>query len=750
MSVEGCTELVAGDLRWNLQPGRTYTIGRAADADVRLDHPEVSRTHATMTFEAPGGWIVRDAGSLNGLHTDGRRVPHIRLDATTAVRVGSSPDAPRLSLEDAQHPAPSPATVTIARRGSGVAVTIGRDHANTIVVDDLLVSRSHVRATPHADGFWIEDLDSLNGTYVNGTPIRSELLTPGDLLTVGHHEFRIVGDELVMTEADTRVSLRAEGLGYRLPTGKVLLADVGFDLPASGLLAVIGPSGAGKSTLLGALTASRPATSGTVTFDGRDLYANYAELRDRIGVVPQDDVVHPQLTVRQALEYASLLRFPSDLDTSARRARIAEVVGELGLRAHTDTRIDRLSGGQRKRTSVAMELLTQPSLLFLDEPTSGLDPGLDKSVMTTLRDLAHDGRTVVVVTHSVANLDLCDRVLLLAPGGHVAFYGRPEHVRPYFDGADYPDIFSAVAADPLDHADRFARHRTDTRPAAHAQHESSPLSAGPRRRQSAIRQAVTLGRRHLTVLAADRSYALFIALLPLVLAALVAAVPGKAGFGMPAAPDLSEAAELLVVLMVGAAFMGMASSCRDLVGERPIYRRERAVGLSPHAYLLAKLAVFGLLAAVQSALLVGLVFLVKPPPDTGVVIGAGWLEIYAAVVLTAFASASLGMVISSVVSTTDQVMPLLVVAIMAQLVVCGGLIPVVGRAGLEQLAWVAPSRWGYAAGAATVDLLGHPGVDHDDLWRHEAGVWTADIGALALIALIGALVTAWRVGRIRR
>ena len=205
------------------------------------------------------------------------------------------------------------------------------------------------------------------------------------------------------------VSLEARDL--RVQAGsKVLLDSVSFPIPERCLLGVIGPSGAGKSTLLGALTGMRPADSGSVLYDNRDLYRDYAELRHRIGLVPQDNIMHTHLTARRALNYAAELRFPGDTSKRERTRRVSEVMEELGLTSHANTRADRLSGGQQKRVNVALELLTKPSLLFLDEPTSGLDPGLDKSVMEQMRDLAHDGRTVVVVTHSVDNLDTCDRL----------------------------------------------------------------------------------------------------------------------------------------------------------------------------------------------------------------------------------------------------------------------------------------------------------------------------------------------------
>jgi hypothetical protein len=223
--------------------------------------------------------------------------------------------------------------------------------------------------------------------------------------------------------------------------------------------------------------------------------------------------------------------------------------------------------------------------------------------MQTLRSLADGGRTVVVVTHSVANLGLCDRVLLLAPGGEVAYFGRPEGLLPFFGQENFADVFQSVAADPKGTAERFRatlpgpvsptpRFANDGGPGHDAHHGQGPgqgqehergagPAAEPRRQQPRVRQAAILGRRQVRVLVADRSYALFTALLPFVMAALVMTVPGAAGFGPPSRPPTGEATQLLVVLIVGAAFMGLAASARDLVGERPIFLRERAVGLAP-------------------------------------------------------------------------------------------------------------------------------------------------------------------------
>ncbi len=297
---------------------------------------------------------------------------------------------------------------------------IGRALENELVVSDLQVSRHHAEFHAMPDGrFEIRDLGSHNGTFVNGMPIgkgSSALLGPNDIVGVGHSTFRLVGDRLEEFVDTGEVSFSARHLTVTVDGGKQILKDVSFGVPEKSLIAVIGPSGSGKSTLLKALTGYRPANQGDVLYDNRNLYKQFAELRQRIGLVPQDDILHKELSVKKALKYAAKLRFPADTTGAEREARIDEVLRELKLDVHKEKKVTSLSGGQRKRVSVALELLTKPSLIFLDEPTSGLDPGMDRDVMQLLRGLADDGRTVLVVTHSVAELALCDKLLVMAPG----------------------------------------------------------------------------------------------------------------------------------------------------------------------------------------------------------------------------------------------------------------------------------------------------------------------------------------------
>lgn len=292
-----------------------------------------------------------------------------------------------------------------------------------MVIDDIRVSWHHAILHPEAGRWTIEDEESTNGASLNGQPVTRGPVGPGDIVGIGHSAFCLVGDALQKFVDTGEVSLDVQGLGVTVgragkggrtrrqdPAGPGLLPGRGEKC----LLGVVGPSGAGKSTLLNALTGRRPADSGTELDDGRDLYRDFAELRRRTGLVlvPQDDILHAQLTVRKALDYAAELRFPQDNAKAERRERVAEVIRELGLGERADQPIHSLSGGQRRRVSVTLELLTKPSLLFLDEPTSGLAPGRDRSVMNMLRGPADDGRTVIVVTRSGLSLEVRDRLLV--------------------------------------------------------------------------------------------------------------------------------------------------------------------------------------------------------------------------------------------------------------------------------------------------------------------------------------------------
>ncbi|MDO5064010.1 MAG: ATP-binding cassette domain-containing protein [Actinomyces bowdenii] len=660
--------------------------------------------------------------------------------------------------------------------------TIGRAPDNALVLDDPLVSKHHARVDLTPQGIVVTDLGSTNGIYVAGQRVPTVQVTQPVVVGMGSTFVSISPDGLCEVQVSGGVSgeLVGKDLTFRVNSGQLTLLDgISFSLPGNELLAVVGPSGAGKSTLLKALTGEQKAQEGQVLFDGLDVYEHYPVMRNKIGVVPQNDVVHAALTVRQTLEYAAELRFAKDVTKAERKQRIAEVLEDLDLSAHVDKRVKKLSGGQRKRVSTAIELLTRPSLLFLDEPTSGLDPQLDRDVMDLLASLAHGtrpgdtGRTVVVVTHNENHIDRADKVLILAAGGKPVYYGSPREVLPYFrarlgeiaahgqlllnapkgtlpdppavDG--YADVYALIR----NHTAELRAHLEATVPSTRrggARPAQSTPAPEQRRtaKQSAVRQISTLVRRHLRIIAADPSYLAFMLILPVIMGLLTKAIEGSDGLSIPDYPDptpdnpviiySTQAIELLVILITGAAFSGMAATIRELVGERDVFLREKAVGLRSGSYMMAKAIVLALIVTVQTAVMVGIALALNKAPSDAVLMGSPGLELAFCCWAVAFVSGLLGLAVSAFVSSSEQVMPVLVVSIMAQLVLSGGIIPIDGRAVFEQLSWFMPARWGYAMAAATTEMNTIIPTREDGLWDHEVGQWLMNYGILSAIGLV--------------
>lgn len=643
----------------------------------------------------------------------------------------------------------------------GRVMRIGRALENELVVSDLQVSRHHAEFHATPDGrFEIRDLGSHNGTYVNGQPIAkggSQLLGPNDIVGVGHSTFRLVGDRLEEFVDTGEVSFSARHLTVTVDGGKQILKDVSFGVPEKSLIAVIGPSGSGKSTLLKALTGYRPANQGDVLYDNRNLYKQFAELRQRIGLVPQDDILHKELTVKKALKYAAKLRFPADTTGAEREARIDEVLRELKLDIHKEKKVTSLSGGQRKRVSVALELLTKPSLIFLDEPTSGLDPGMDRDVMQLLRGLADDGRTVLVVTHSVAELAICDKLLVMAPGGSVAYFGPPEEALNFFGYDTWADVFSAFEnyrdydwAGRWKGSQHYQMYAADIDAVAPQSVQMPPMQAmKPPKPQGWMSQFVTLVRRYTSVIASDKGFLALTVILPLVLGSVSLLI--DSGKGLLPNPMINQATgqpvpngtatTVLLILAVGACFAGAANSVRELIKERVIYERERATGLSRSAYLMSKVFVLGFITVLQG-LMVGVIgFASREIPKEGLVFGSATLvELSVPIMALGFTSMMFGLIISALVKTAEKTMPLLVMFAIIQVVFTGCLFALNGAVGVNQFSYLMPSRWAVGAAGATLDFnkISPPGKgnSNDPLWEHTVGTWGMDMAALIVLGII--------------
>ncbi len=721
MAASGSLQLEFGTEQHLLELGDELIIGRDPAGTLVIDDPRVSRRHIQISA-TNSGWVVEDLGSRNGTFYDGQPVERLTLTGPCVLRLGDAVVGPELRLRPTE-PAPAPDITAIdlgkaeaTYRPDTQVTTIGRDPTNDIVLDDLMVSRRHAELRASGpDTYEIADLSSHNGTFVNGRRAYRIELRLGDVVRIGRHTLVVTPEGLSEFEERGGVAYAAAGLSVRTKRGAVILDGISFALDEATFLGVVGPSGSGKSTLVNALTGQHPATDGSVFYAGRDLYHEFEHLRRLIGFVPQDDVLHMELTVRKTLDYAAELRFPPDVSQAERSARVDEVLEELGLTARADVVISSLSGGQRKRVSVALELLTQPSLLILDEPTSGLDPGYERSLMELLARLAQAGRTVVVVTHSVQSLHLCDRIMCLAPGGRLAWFGPPHRLTTYFGREDYQEVFSDLTLvegevwqerflSHPDHATFVAAPLSRYRPDPSA---GRPDSRMPR--WAWFRQFSVLTRRSLSILFADRrSIGLLVGMaVAMSLLMLVALPSGElTKLALPQVRLASKAPLVLLVLVLGATVLGAFNSIREIAKELPLYRRERAVGLSISAYVASKAVVLGGITTLQAVMLGAMGAARQGGPDDALLFGWPMGELILVLILTGWAAMGLGLVVSAALNTVDKAMTMLPVILVIQLVLgAGGIFPeFTDKPVLKQSSFVSSTQWGFSGVAAISDL----------------------------------------------
>jgi ABC-type multidrug transport system ATPase subunit len=532
--------------------------------------------------------------------------------------------------------------------------------------------------------------------------------------------------------------------------GHEVLRDISFTAHLGTLTAIVGPSAARNSALLELLAGTRELSSGRTTVDGHDVHAEPESMRTRIGIVRRDECLHPRLTVEQALGYAAELRLPPDTALEHRRRVVDQVLEELELTPHRATRISKLSPEVRRCASLAVELITRPTLLVVDDPGAGLDAAQHDHVMEILRRQADIGCVVVVAMSSrapLSNLNICDQVLVLTARGAMAFAGTPLQVESAMGTSDWAKVLEQVGADP-DGAHRAfrARQQALAPPTPPEVAAPWPLPA----ELATKRQLRLLARRQLRLLFADHIYFLFLAVLPFLLAALTLLIPGDSGLARPnpSSSNPHEAIEILAALNIAAVVVGTALTIRALVEERRVFRREQAVGLSTPAYLAAKIIVFGLAALILTAILFAIVVVVKGGPvHSAVLLGDATAELYVSVAVTALVAAVVGLALSATGNRLREVLPLLVVVILASLLFNGSLVQLVSRWGFQQISWFVPAQWGFAASASTVDLRRVDALAANALmWTHYSGWWVFD---MAMLLVFGAGAAGFALYRLR-
>jgi ABC-type multidrug transport system ATPase subunit len=728
----------------------SITIGRSDDNDIVVGSNIVSRSHARLERSDGGYQLIVLPQASNPVYVDGYPISEShQLRHNDKLRIGGQDPGSMVTMT---YNSPSEAIaqeaieITFDEKST---ISIGRDPANNIVLDMPQVSRNHAEIERVGQRFRLIDLNSSNGTFVNDEQIVGEAwLKPTDTVRIG--SYRFVVSEESLAQFDDSLSLEVEAIGLNKWVRKDLniLKNISLLFQPREFVVVVGQSGGGKSTLVDAIAGYRPATNGQVFVNGTNVYKNFDAIRNIIGFVPQRDIIHMELTVFQALDYTAQLRMPPDTTKEERHKRVMEVLDDLDLTHRKDVQISGLSGGQQKRVSIGVELLTKPGLFFLDEPTSGLDPGTETALMQLMRRLADQGRTIVLITHATKNVMLADKVLFLARGGYLTWFGPPDEALAYFDQyrsererrtrpMEFDQIY-AILEDPSkgtpeEWADRYQNHPAYEeyirKPLAERHEElagtiqeqptTAPVTSQTRKQVSSLRQFVILSKRNLNILFRDRfSLALMLLVAPLVglLDVILATIMGSDPFNFVDG-DMPSVIITLFLLTIYGVTVGALSQMREITKEKEIYKRERLVNLKIVPYILSKIWVALLLALYQAATYVIIHYLAFDMPGGTLEFGI----IYISLALATMAGMMLGLFASTVAPSSNAAPLMVILLILPQIVLGGALVPLP-----EFVSAPMSTRWAFQAFMGTVGVGSDVAADP---------CWTLGLEEQALLTL---------------
>jgi ABC transport system ATP-binding/permease protein len=712
-------------LRFELTQARQQLGRDRGQCDIVIpdDWAVISGCHAV--FQQVGGdyQIVDGDGkkpSTNGLFLDHTRVTTtepLRLNSSMQLRIGQNPK--NQILLTYRNPAiAEPQFPTQLRQRciplQDQKIVIGRDAGADLCLESPVISRRHAVIVPRSGrGHILEDC-SANGIFANGQKVNGTIpLTEGMVLNLGPFTLVVQQQQLILSDAGNQIRLDAHQLVRQVMdqagAKRRLLDDITLAIEPGQFVALVGGSGAGKSTLMRTLLGIDPTTAGKVLINGNDLRTNFNIYRNQIGYVPQDDIIHGELTVAEVLTYAAKLRLPPDANL---KQVVALTLEQIEMTPRQNVLVRKLSGGQRKRVSIGVELLADPKLFFLDEPTSGLDPGLDKKMMQLLRKLADQGRTIVLVTHATSNINLCDRIAFLGFGGRLCYFGPPQQAGTFFGiNGDFADIYNELEQGEAtvqqwahrysqsDYQHKYVANHISLNPT-----QSTIINPPTQVKPSFIHQTGLLMQRYGQLVLRDRvSLGLALVTAPIGIGLITLATRDKQPLVLGTADDAGLAGLALKVLFVftcAAIWVGLSGSLQEVVRERAIYARERLVNLGIPAYLGSKVGILGALALVQTLLICGVVTIGFKSPSAVLmpwVLGLGVTSF-----LTLVTSFSLGLMVSSMVKNPGQANSALPLLLLPQIIFSGVLFTSEGVS--KMLGWLMLSRWSIGAYGSLVNV----------------------------------------------
>ncbi len=748
-------------------------LGRDPACEVAFDaaaYPRVSGEHARIERTAAGLILTPRSQSNKTLLNDQPIARPAALKIGNRIRLGfTGPTLEIVSVEDQPSEEFGATAQADARhlnllRGSLVAERfevggggiIGREKgAVQFLLDHPHVSRRHACLEVENGDVVLTDLGSANGTHVNGRLITGPtILQPGDRIDIGPFSLRFDGEAFVSRSRSNNIELVARKLtrvaedqATRKPL--TLLHNITLVIRPREFVCLLGPSGSGKTTLLTTLSGRNAPDGGCVTINGEDLHANFEALKRDIAVVPQKDLLHESLALGKALRYTAELRLPSDTGRDEIESSVSAILDIVGLSNRRATLIRHLSGGQVKRASLANEMIAGPSLLFVDEVTSGLDEQTDREMMELFRQVADSGKTVVCITHNLANVEAtCHLVVILTEGGRLAFIGTPEEAKSYFGVSRLGDVYRQLAErKPEQWQEAFVSSPLFTRYVlerltVETEEENERRQQRERDEQPAVnpfRQTGILIRRYVSIWQGDLQALLATLGQSLLVAVLLGIVFGR----LDAVGNPLERAQwtinLLFLLNVSCFWFGCNNAAKELVKERVIYERERDFNLRIDSYFASKCGVLVLIAWIQMFLLFGIIRLWCGPAGSAL----GQVVVLASL---AAAGTMLGFLISALARTEEVAAALVPIAIIPQIILAGVIAPLRGFGKLLADALIT-SRWAARALHALLpeDMLVVPQGDRVT-YRGPIVMLTLHV----LVFAAATLVVLWRQGREKR
>lgn len=675
--------LVYDEKRIRLSEGEPIVVGRFGHgADIEINDGMASRRHAVVKM-CEGMPFLQDAESANGVRLNDLIIsPNEWIPLSDGDSFCVVDRHFKLEMDHGNEDL-SAFREKIIQKG---VISIGRENTNEIQLEDSTVSRQHAIISHENGRFWLEDLKSTNGTLLNGNRItgKVEIFENDDILISLN---KISLSEGVVDLRESKAAISAVGISKTYSNGKVGLQRLSIDIPSASIVALMGPSGCGKSTLLKCLNGDNPATSGQVYIHGLPLdKENYNLLKKKIGYVPQDDIIHRDLTVYKTLYYAAKLRLPDDTTAQEIEARIDKVIKSLNLDQDKETnirgvRVKDLSGGQRKRVSIAVELLIEPTILFLDEPTSPLDPESIDSFLKSLQKLTEEGTTIIMVTHKPEDLVYTDDVIFLMIKGYMTYFGRSRKLLERFDVEDIIHVYAK-----LSDKDRLERNIEEyyLRPQKEGPGLLADESIRENDRDSPFLQWFWLVARYFEIKITDTSNLLLLFMQPFVVGTLLCIIFDDLQVGV------------LFLMAVSSVWFGVSNSAKEIVGELPVYQRERMFNLGINTYVLSKWTVLALVALFQTFVFVGIIYLkfrVFKSEAFDDIYLRPFLVIVSYMFYLALSASLVGLFLSSVFTTTERVMTVVPISLMPQ-VMLAGLVARINDPLVEIFSFFTLGRWG--------------------------------------------------------